>query len=118
MSTQVRPRARYMIPAIPVLRARLRSATIAVIAIGVVAIAVMLAAWINFQAQNTADRVSRAIAVRESAERFLGHLRDAETGQRGYMLTSTASYLMPFTNGRSAAVPALETLERLVESDP
>ena len=76
------------------------------------------AAWINLQAQNTAERVSRAIAIRESAERFLGHLRDAETGQRGYMLTGTASYLVPFTNGRSAVVPALETLERLVDEDP
>lgn len=118
MSVQVRPRSRFLIPMIPALRARLRSATTTVIAIAVVAVAVLLAAWINLQAQNTAERVSRAIAIRESAERFLGHLRDAETGQRGYMLTGTASYLVPFTNGRSAAVPALETLERLVESDP
>jgi two-component sensor histidine kinase len=103
---------------IPALRARLRSGTTTVIAIGVVAVAVLLAAWINLQAQNTAERVSRAIAIRESAERFLGHLRDAETGQRGYMLTGTASYLVPFTNGRSSALPALETLERLVENDP
>jgi two-component sensor histidine kinase/CHASE3 domain sensor protein len=117
MSTQVRPRPRFLVPAIPALRARLRSATTTVIAIGVVAVAVLLAAWINLQAQNTAERVSRAIAVRENAERFLGHLRDAETGQRGYMLTGTASYLVPFTSGRSAAVPALETLEGLVEGD-
>lgn len=117
MSTQVRPRPRFLVPAIPALRARLRSATTTVIAIGVVAVAVVLAAWINLQAQNTAERVSRAIAVREHAERFLGHLRDAETGQRGYMLTGTASYLVPFTTGRSAAVPALETLEGLVEDD-
>lgn len=103
---------------IPAVRARLRSATTTVIAIGVVAVAVLLAAWINLQAQNTAERVSRAIAVRENAERFLGHLRDAETGQRGYMLTGTASYLVPFTNGRSAVLPALQTLERLVETDP
>lgn len=118
MSVQVRPRSRFLIPMIPALRARLRSATITVIAIAVVAVAVLLAAWINLQAQNTAERVSRAIAIRESAERFLGHLRDAETGQRGYLLTGTASYLVPFTNGRSAVVPALETLERLVENDP
>lgn len=103
---------------IPAVRARLRSATTTVIAIGVVAVSVLLAAWINQQAQNTAERVSRAIAVRENAERFLGHLRDTETGQRGYMLTGTASYLVPFTNGRSAVVPALEMLERLVETDP
>ncbi|HEY5797888.1 MAG TPA: CHASE3 domain-containing protein [Bosea sp. (in: a-proteobacteria)] len=114
----MRPRSRFLIPMIPALRARLRSATVTVIAIGVVAVAVLLAAWINLQAQKAAERVSRAVAIRESAERFLGHLRDAETGQRGYMLTGTASYLVPFTNGRSAAVPALETLERLVENDP
>lgn len=118
MTTQARPRARFLVPTIPALRARLRSATTTVIAIGVVAVAVLLAAWINLQAQNTAERVSHAIAVRESAERFLGHLRDAETGQRGYLLTGTASYLVPFTNGRSAAVPALEAFERLVENDP
>ena len=103
---------------IPAVRARLRSATTTVIAIGVVAVAVLLAAWINLQAQNAAEQVSRAIAIRENAERFLGHLRDAETGQRGYMLTGTAGYLVPFTNGRSAVVPALDTLARLVEADP
>lgn len=103
---------------IPAVRARLRSATTTVIAIGVVTVAILLAAWINLQAQNTAERVSRAIAVRENAERFLGHLRDAETGQRGYMLTGTASYLVPFTNGRGAVEPALEMLEGLVALDP
>lgn len=96
----------------------MRSATTTVVAIGVVAVAVLLAAWINLQAQNTAERVSRAIAVREHAERFLGHLRDAETGQRGYLLTGLASYLQPFTEGRGAVAPALETLERLVADHP
>ncbi len=96
----------------------MRSATTTVVAIGVVAVAVIVAAWINLQAQNTADRVSQAIAIRENAERLLGHLRDAETGQRGYLLTGTASYLEPFTQGSGAAAPALETLERLVEADP
>jgi two-component sensor histidine kinase len=103
---------------IPALRARLRSATTTVIAIGVVAVAIVLAAWINLQAQRMGDRVSRAIAVRENAERFLGHLRDAETGQRGYMLTDTARYLVPYTEGRDAVLPTLERLERLVKDDP
>ena len=118
MITQARPRARSLIPMIPALRARLRSATTSVIAIGVVAVAIILAAWINLQAHQTADTVSRAIAIRESAERFLGHLRDAETGQRGYMLTGSASYLAPFSAGRGAAIPALEALEQLVSDDP
>lgn len=115
---QARPRARDVIPAIPALRARLGAATVAVVAMGVVAVAVLLAAWINLQAQQTAAEVSGAIAVRENAERLLGHLRDAETGQRGYLLTRTTDYLEPFTTGRGAALPALETLEQLVEGDP
>ncbi|WP_291822248.1 CHASE3 domain-containing protein [Bosea sp. (in: a-proteobacteria)] len=118
MSTQARRRTRFLAPAIPALRARLRSATTTVIAIGVVAIAILLAAWINRQAQHTAEQVSRAIAVRESAERFLGHLRDAETGQRGYLLTGLTSYLSPFTEGRGEAAPALAALEGLVGDDP
>lgn len=118
MPSQVRPRGRSLYPMIPALRARLRSATTTVIAIGVVAVAILLAAWINLQALGTAERVSRAIAVRENAERFLGHLRDAETGQRGYMLTDTARFLVPYTNGRDAVLPALETLENLVANDP
>lgn len=118
MAVQVRPRSRFLVPMIPALRARLRSATVTVIAIGVVAAAVLLAAWINLQAQSTAERVSRAITIRESAERFLGHLREAEAGQRGYMLMGMAAYLVPFTNGRSAVMPALEALARLVEADP
>lgn len=118
MAIQARPRTRILIPAIPTLRARLRSATTTVVAIGVVAVAVLLAAWINLQAQNTAEHVSRAIAVREHAERFLGQLRDAETGQRGYLLTGRTSYLQPFTEGRGAVLPALETLDRLTADDP
>ncbi|WP_168166130.1 sensor histidine kinase [Bosea sp. PAMC 26642] len=80
--------------------------------------AIILAAWINSQAKVTADRVSHSIAVREGAERFLGHARDAETGQRGYLLTGDTTYLAPFTSGRAAALPELDALDKLVEDDP
>lgn len=116
-ASQVSPRGRFTPLAIPALGARLRSATTTIVAIGVVAVAIVLAAWINAQARNTANQVSRAIEVRERAERFLGHLRDAETGQRGYLLTGDASYLAPFTSGRTAALPELDALAGLVQSD-
>ena len=118
MSALVRPRNRLPLPAFPLLGARLRSATISIIAIGVVAIAVVLAAWINLQARHAADQVSHAIEIRERAERFLGRLRDAETGQRGYLLTGQAAYLEPFTEGSAAAGPELDVLEALVDADP
>jgi two-component sensor histidine kinase len=105
-------------PSIPALSARVRSATTTIIAIAVVGVAVVLAAWINAQARDTAESVSHSIEIRESAERFLGHIRDAETGQRGYLLTGDSAYLAPFTNGRAAALPELEALDRLVVNDP
>ncbi len=118
MSVQVRPRTRFPIPAFPVIGARFRSASITIAAIAVVALAVVLAAWINWQARQAADLVSHAIEIRERAERFLGRMRDAETGQRGFLLTGEVDYLAPFTEGRAAAGPELDILAALVDADP
>jgi two-component sensor histidine kinase/CHASE3 domain sensor protein len=96
----------------------LRSATTTILAITVVAVAILGAAWINAGAQKAANAVSHSIAIREGAERFLGHLRDAETGQRGFLLTSDEAYLVPYADGRSRALPELEALEDLVSADP
>jgi two-component sensor histidine kinase/CHASE3 domain sensor protein len=87
-------------------------------AIGVVALAIIMAAWINREARVVADAVSHAIEIRERAERFLGRLRDAETGQRGYLLTGKAAYLQPFSEGSAEAGPELEVLAALVDADP
>lgn len=118
MSALARPRNRLPFPVFPRFGARLRSATITIIAIGVVAVAVVLAGWINLQARRAADRVSHAIEIRERAERFLGRVRDAETGQRGYLLTGQAAYLEPFIEGSAGAGPELDILEALVDADP
>ena len=118
MSEQVNARRRFRLAALPVLAARLRSATVSIVAIGVVAVAVILAALINREAVRAGERVSHAIEIRERAERFLGRLRDAETGQRGYLLTGRQAYLQPFAEGSAAAAPELDALDRLVGQDP
>jgi two-component sensor histidine kinase len=117
MSAQIRSRPRFALPGIPVFRARLRSATTTITAIGVVGVAILLAVWINAGARDAAVRVSHSIEVRERAERFLGHMRDAETGQRGYLLTRDDAYLAPFTAGRAAVLPELDALENLISGD-
>lgn len=86
-------------------------------AIAVVAVAIIVAAWIDGGAQKAANDVSHSIAIRERSERFLGHLRDAETGQRGFLLTLDEAYLTPYRNGRARALPELEALEGLVAED-
>ncbi|WP_439495504.1 sensor histidine kinase [Bosea sp. (in: a-proteobacteria)] len=117
MSAQARPRNLSYLPQLPALAARLRSATTTIVAISVVGVAVVLAAWINAQAIDTSKQMAHSIEVRERAERLLGHIRDAETGQRGYLLTGTEAYLAPFTSGRAAAEPELAALTELVGDD-
>jgi two-component sensor histidine kinase/CHASE3 domain sensor protein len=118
MSAQIRSRSRIALPSMPVLGARLRSAASTITAIAVVGIAILLAVWINARARDAASEVSHSIEIRERAERFLGHMRDAETGQRGYLLSGDPAYLGPFTSGRAAAMPELDALERLASDDP
>ncbi|MFN3672999.1 MAG: sensor histidine kinase [Bosea sp. (in: a-proteobacteria)] len=96
----------------------MRSATTTIIAIAVVAVSIVVAAWINREAQKAASEVSHSIEIRERSERFLGHVRDAETGQRGFLLTLDEAYLAPYQNGRARAYPELEALEDLVADDP
>ncbi len=117
MAAQIRSLIRLALPGMPALGARLRSATTTITAIAVVGIAIVLAVWINAGARDAAARVSHSIEVRERAERFLGHMRDAETGQRGYLLTRNAAYLAPFTAGQAAALPELDALESLIAGD-
>ncbi|MGO4737808.1 sensor histidine kinase [Bosea sp. 2KB_26] len=114
MSAQARPQGPIFLSPLPTLARRLRSATTTIAAITVVGVAIILAAWINSQAIETSREVAHSVEIREQAERLLGHMRDAETGQRGYLLTGTAAYLAPYTSGRAAAPSDLEALERLV----
>lgn len=60
--------------------------------------------------------VEHSMRVRQTAEQLLGTLQEAETGQRGYLLTGNASYLEPFYKAR-AAIPTLEAQLRELTRD-
>lgn len=118
MNDQVNPRPHWLMPGWRMLGARVHTAPSAAIAIGVVTIAVLIAAWINLQAIEASRLVSLSIEVRERSERFLGNLLDAETGQRGFLLTGDEHYLAPYDDGSSNALPDLDAIERLVAGNP
>ena len=118
MNAQVPPRPRWLTPDWSVFVARLRTSSSAAIAIGVVAIAVLIAAWINFQANEASRLVSKSIDVRERSEGFLSNLLDAETGQRGFLLTGDEAYLVPYNESRFKILPELDVLEGLVADNP
>ena len=45
--------------------------------------------------------VKHALEVMQRAEELAGHLSDAETGQRGFLLTNDERYLEPYNAGRA-----------------
>jgi CHASE3 domain sensor protein len=48
----------------------------------------------------------------------LSALQDAETGQRGYLLTGVGSFLQPYEDGRRAVGPALASVAQLTVDNP
>ena len=118
MNAQLKLRPRWLLPGLPLLGARLYSTSSAAIAIVVVAAAVLIAGWINIQADEASRLVARSIDIRERSERFLGNLLDAETGQRGFMLIGDEHYLGPYNERRAELIPSLDQIEKLVADSP
>jgi signal transduction histidine kinase len=84
----------------------------------VVAILIMVANELNFRAAGEAEKDSAEVALRQTAIYDLQRLLlDAETGQRGYLLTGDASYLKPYTQAVQSVETSLNSLRTLVRSD-
>jgi signal transduction histidine kinase/DNA-binding response OmpR family regulator len=72
--------------------------------LGVVAVAVIsLISYQSLQTRQTAaDLVSQTFSVLERLQTLMSTLKDAETGQRGYLLTGSERYLDPYMNAKAA----------------
>ena len=46
------------------------------------------------------DRASQSLDARHAIDRLFGEIKDAEMGQRGYLLTGKSEYLMPYHAAR------------------
>lgn len=57
------------------------------------------------------DRADRSQRVSAAADALLVALLDAETGQRGYLLTGDDAFLQPYEEGRQRVPAALERLQ-------
>lgn len=73
--------------------------------------------WIGLSARNYNLLVAHTLKVRSSAYLLLTLVQDAETGQRGYLLTNDRSYLVPYHDGADNAPAALDDLERLTRGN-
>jgi signal transduction histidine kinase len=63
-------------------------------------------------------RASRTQDIRALVTQLVEDVTDAETGQRGYLLTDKPSYLDPYEHGSRAAPVVLDSLEAEVSDDP
>ena len=63
------------------------------------------------------DRVTRTMNTVQHVEALLSSLKDAETGQRGYLVTGEERYLGPYDAARSALPTQLADLSTRLEAD-
>lgn len=89
------------------------------------AMAFVLVAGIGAVASRSIDTLTRASyltthshAVIEHAELVMSEMKDAETGQRGFVITGDESYLEPFTTGGMAIVGTMNELRQLTIDNP
>jgi signal transduction histidine kinase/ActR/RegA family two-component response regulator len=84
----------------------------------VLIIGVMTAGWLVNLQENYAYLARHVLEVENSVARVFTLLQDAETGQRGYLLTGDEAYLEPFANAAAEIDPELENLSRLALDSP
>jgi CheY-like chemotaxis protein/signal transduction histidine kinase/CHASE3 domain sensor protein len=96
---------------LPLPLAALGGFVLAVMAVAVVAL-LSLQSLRNQTASTTA--VSRTVQAMARLRTVLSTLQDAETGQRGYLLTGAEGYLEPYDLARAALAGELENARRLI----
>ncbi len=68
--------------------------------------------------QDAAGWVVHTYRVINSAESVMSMMKDAETGERGYLLTGDESYLAPYNSAIAALPRGLNQLKDLTSDDP
>src|SRR4051812_24756781 len=85
-------------------------------------IALVVIAFLSYRSLElrggAAARGARTVEVIDQIDSVLATLRDAETGQRGYLLTGDEAYLEPYAGARAALEQELTRLRELLGADP
>jgi CheY-like chemotaxis protein/signal transduction histidine kinase/CHASE3 domain sensor protein len=89
-------------------------------AIALVAILAMAAASVRavHNLDQTATSLTDAMEELNQIQQVLSTLKDAETGQRGYLLSDRESYLQPYNDAQALLKGELSDLRRLTANDP
>jgi signal transduction histidine kinase/CheY-like chemotaxis protein len=82
------------------------------------ALVIALAAISAFQRDERQRMVEHTLTVQKAITSTLSMMQDAETGQRGYLLTGDPEYLEPYQNAVAAIAPQLEMLGDMTADNP
>src|SRR5581483_10331883 len=77
-----------------------------------------LAVLASINSQRAYDLVNKSMRIQNAVGELCGEMRDAETGQRGYLLTGDAEYLQPYTQAREQLAKTQQELRTLMADDP
>src|SRR5580704_13820682 len=96
-----------------------RRATQPAIAAALITIVVgaALAVFSTLRVSSNDSRVAHTYDVKSALADVLASVTDAETGQRGFIITGDARYLQPYTDGTAQAQRSLNTLDDLTHDD-
>jgi signal transduction histidine kinase len=104
----------------PIAKRNFIRATIFAILVGMAALlsSVGVTLYLVSQTRQLTDTVNATRAMRAATVALRGFLLDAETGQRGYLLTNNREYLAPYNNARRLAPAQITALHKTLDKDP
>jgi len=84
----------------------------------ILAISVASATWLAYRQQKAIEQVTHTLEVDAKVAGVLSLLQDAETGQRGYLLTGRKDFLEPYDNALQKLTPQLNDLQVATSDNP
>ena len=84
----------------------------------IAAVAVSLIALFTYRSlasrEDAVERVTRTLEAQRQLEAILSDVKDAETGQRGFLLTGEERYLEPYTNAKASLAGEIIAFRSLI----
>ena len=66
---------------------------------------------------NTSKKLNKTQLTINNLQELLSNIKDAETGQRGYILTKQDAYLKPYQTAITKLIPEIKELKKLIADD-
>jgi len=104
--------------ALPWTESTIKASALFVVALALVLVAAALSYRSSVEIQGATARVTNAFQMRGEAQDVLIPVTDAETGQRGYLLTGDTAYLSPYERAVTSLPAALQRFRTLTSDSP